>query len=106
MSPCWIRSPSQRRETKAYSSAVAVRMSVKTVLGLCLALSSYAAPPIRPDSRLTPGATLDVTTDDVCTPGYTKKVRNVPAKVKRQVFAEYHVEYVPKAYEVDHLISL
>jgi hypothetical protein len=74
--------------------------------GLCLALSSFAAPPIRPDPKLTPGATLAVTTSDVCVPGYTKKVRNVPAKVKRQVFAEYHIEYVPKAYEVDHLIPL
>src|SRR5947209_8103587 len=78
----------------------------KLALGLSLALSSWAANPIRPDPKLTPGATLEVTTADVCVPGYTKKVRLVPAKVKRQAFAEYHIEYVPKAYEVDHLISL
>jgi hypothetical protein len=78
----------------------------RTVFSLCLALSSYAAPPIRPDPKLTPGATLAVTTADVCVPGYTKKVRNVPAKVKRQVFAEYSIQYVPKAHEVDHLIPL
>jgi hypothetical protein len=30
----------------------------------------------------------------------------VPAKIKRQVFAEYLLEYVPKAYEIDHFISL
>jgi hypothetical protein len=78
----------------------------RTAFSLMLALSSYAAPPIRPDPKLTPGATLAVTTADVCVPGYTKKIRNVPAKVKRQVFAEYDIQYVPKAFEVDHLISL
>lgn len=78
----------------------------RVVFSLCLALSSYAAPPIRPDPKLTPGATLDVTTADVCVPGYTKKVRHVPAKVKRQVFALYHLQNVPGAYEVDHLIPL
>ncbi|MFL6465327.1 MAG: hypothetical protein ACJ73N_13070, partial [Bryobacteraceae bacterium] len=31
-----------------------------------------------PDTKLTPGATLDVTKDDICTPGYSKKVRDVP----------------------------
>ena len=59
-----------------------------------------------PNSQLTPGATLDVTKDDVCTPGYSKKVRDVPVAVKKQVYKEYNVQYVPHAYEVDHLISL
>ena len=43
-------------------------------------------PPIRPDPKLTPGAVLEVTKEDICTPGYTKKVRDVPAAVKRQVY--------------------
>jgi hypothetical protein len=59
-----------------------------------------------PNTKLTPGATLDVTKDDICTPGYSKKVRDVPVSVKRRVYAEYNVEYVPRMYEVDHLISL
>jgi len=59
-----------------------------------------------PDPKLTPGATLDVTKDDICTPGYSKKVRDVPVSVKRQVYAEYNTKYVPHMYEVDHLISL
>lgn len=59
-----------------------------------------------PNSSLTPGATLDVTKDDICTPGYSKKVRDVPTSVKRQVYAEYNTQYVPRMYEVDHLISL
>ncbi|MBV9036006.1 MAG: hypothetical protein JO182_16065 [Acidobacteriaceae bacterium] len=59
-----------------------------------------------PDTKLTPGATLDVTKDDICAKGYSKKVRDVPTSVKRQVYAEYNVQYVPHMYEVDHLISL
>lgn len=59
-----------------------------------------------PNSRLTPGATLDVTKEDICTVGYTKKVRDVPVSVKRQVYAEYGTPYVRGMYEVDHLIPL
>jgi hypothetical protein len=64
-------------------------------------------PPIRPDPRLTPGAVLPVTAKDICVPGYTKKVRNVPAAVKRKVYAAYGIAHrAPGEYEVDHLISL
>lgn len=59
-----------------------------------------------PNSRLTPGATLEVTKEDICTVGYTKKVRDVPVSVKRRAYAEYNVVYVRGAYEVDHLIPL
>lgn len=59
-----------------------------------------------PDPALTPGATLEVTEADVCTPGYTEKVRDVPASVRQRAFEEYRTEYVPRAYELDHLISL
>src|SRR6266481_5314453 len=63
--------------------------------------------PIRPDSKLTPGATFDVTLQDVSVPGYSKKVRNVTAELKREVYAEYGItEHQPGQYEVDHLIPL
>ena len=63
--------------------------------------------PIRPNPRLTPGATFPVTVADICTPGYSRSVRNVPADVKRQVYSEYGIEsHAPGAFEVDHLISL
>jgi hypothetical protein len=63
--------------------------------------------PILPDAELTPGATLPVTADDICAPGYSRKVRDVPAEVKRGVYASYSVAtHVPGEYEVDHLISL
>ncbi len=59
-----------------------------------------------PDATLTPGATLEVTEADICTPGYTEKVRNVPEPVRQRAFDAYRTEYVPRAYELDHLISL
>jgi hypothetical protein len=44
---------------------------------------------------------------DVCVPGYAKKVRNVPAEMKREVYQEYGIEsHGPGDYEVDHLIPL
>ena len=40
-------------------------------------------------------------------PGYTTTVRNVPMKVRKQVFVEYGIPYAQHSgYEVDHLISL
>ncbi len=63
--------------------------------------------PIAPDPKLTPGAVLPVTRDDICVPGYTQKVRNVPEAVKRQVYAEYGItSHKAGDFEVDHLISL
>ena len=81
--------------------------------GLVFALSSggfaqrHSSSPLVPDRTLTPGDTLDVTKDDICVPGYTKKVRNVPKAVKDQVYASYGIKNrAPGEYEVDHLISL
>lgn len=48
-----------------------------------------------------------MTVNDICTPGYSKKIRNVPASVKRKVYEEYGItSHEPGEYEVDHLISL
>jgi hypothetical protein len=63
--------------------------------------------PILPDSKLTPGDAFTVTPQDLCVPGYTKKVRNVPAEMKREVYEEYGVtSHGSGDYEVDHLIPL
>jgi hypothetical protein len=49
----------------------------------------------------------DVTLQDISEPGYSKKVRNVTAELKREVYAEYGItEHQPGEYEVDHLIPL
>ena len=72
-----------------------------------MAMSPSGPSPTQPDSSLTPGATLPVSTADVCTPGYSRKVRDVPEDVKRQAYAEYGItHHQPGEYEVDHLISL
>ena len=63
--------------------------------------------PIVPDPKLTPGGTFDVSVRDICVPGYTKKVRSVPAEMKGEVYEEYGVtSHNPGDYEVDHLIPL
>ncbi len=62
---------------------------------------------LMPDPSLTPGATLPVAAGDICVSGYSKKVRNVPADLKQQVYAEYGIaSHQPGEYEIDHLISL
>lgn len=70
--------------------------------------SGCAAAGALPDAACTPGAIFaDVTKDQVCVPGYSKGVRNVPDSVKNEVFAEYGIaSHTPGEYEVDHLISL
>ena len=74
---------------------------------LTVAAASAQQPPILPNPKLTPGATLAVTVQDIAVPGYTKKVRNVPQAVKDHVYAEYGItRRAPREYEVDHLISL
>jgi hypothetical protein len=63
--------------------------------------------PIVPDPKLTPGDSFPVTVQDLCVPGYSRKVRNVPAEMKREVYGEYGVtSHDPGDYEVDHLIPL
>ena len=61
-----------------------------------------------PDPACTPGAIFpNATVGQICTPGYSSSVRNVPSDVKDQVYAEYGIaSHAPGEYEVDHLISL
>jgi hypothetical protein len=65
--------------------------------------------PLIPNTYKTPGALYlpKPTVDEMCTPGYTKTVRDVPWSLKKKVFERYGID--PKnssQYEVDHLISL
>jgi hypothetical protein len=76
-------------------------------LGLVVLGAASGGSPLRPDPQLTPGTTLEVTIMDICVPGYTKTVRDVPDPVKRQVYAAYGIQtHAPGEYEVDHLIPL
>lgn len=59
-----------------------------------------------PDPRLTPGATLPLTREDVCGGGIVETARIVPIGVAKKVFAAYGVDKPePRAYEVDYLIT-
>jgi hypothetical protein len=51
--------------------------AVALLLFLTQLLPAGQPTPILPDPKLTPGDTFDVTAEDVCVPGYAKKVRNV-----------------------------
>ena len=47
------------------------------------------------------------TAQDVCMPGYAKKVRDVPAEMKREVYREYDIiSHGPGDYEIYRLIPL
>jgi hypothetical protein len=61
-----------------------------------------------PDADCTPGDILpDATVSQICTPGYSSSVRNVPDSEKSQVYAEYDIaSHTTGEYEVDHLVSL
>lgn len=61
-----------------------------------------------PDSACTPGAIFkNATPQQICTYGYTRRVRNVPYSEKDQAYAEYGIyHHSPGQYEIDHLIPL
>ncbi len=62
-----------------------------------------------PDPECTPGAVFaEATKEEICISGYSKTVRKVSQKLKKEIFEIYGVEYpVPfGSYEVDHLIPL
>ena len=72
-----------------------------------LAVLAQDLRPIRPEPKLTPGATFDVTLQDISTPGYSKTVRAVTSATRRAVFREYGISNPgPGDYEIDHLIPL
>lgn len=78
----------------------------KFAFALLLIPALSLADALVPDPVKTPGDILTTDLERICTPGYTKTVRNVPQKLKRRVFAEYGIAGHYGDYEVDHLISL
>jgi len=75
---------------------------------LSAATVSYAARPgDLPDPARTPGDVLTMDVARICTPGYTKTVRDVPESLKNAVYREYGIDHhAPYSFEVDHLVSL
>src|SRR5215471_14073841 len=47
--------------------------------------------PLLPDPKLTPGDVFDVTIQEICVPGYSKKVRAVPRALRKQAYATYGI---------------
>ncbi|WP_018292122.1 HNH endonuclease domain-containing protein [Verrucomicrobium sp. 3C] len=77
------------------------------LLLIALGYSALAQSPILPDPKLTPGDTFPVSREDVCVPGYSKTVRDVPIALKREVLRRYGVPLADRRnYEIDHLIPL
>jgi hypothetical protein len=83
-----------------------------SILPLLLPFLLYAQQPSEykaflPDPALTPGIVLTLCDSCICVKGYSSKVRNVPAAIKKVVYSEYHIKHhATGEYEVDHLISL
>lgn len=62
-----------------------------------------------PDHGCTPGAVFtEADNATICVAGYTKGVRRVPLKLRKQIYAAYGIEYPPPtgSYELDHLVPL
>lgn len=85
----------------------------KLLLLLLFVGNVYAnpTPELLPNVKLTPGASdpanlLPIDLKTLCTSGYTKTVRNVPEKLKKEVFASYGITSDFGDYEIDHLVSL
>jgi len=61
--------------------------------------------PLKPDSRLTPGATMAMSREEVCAVPDADEMRLVPASMAGQVFNDYGIRPTPRTYEVDYLIA-
>ena len=57
-----------------------------------------------PDPSLTPGATIDVTSDDLCASGFRSPARKIPVSVKGQAFSKYSLAANAVGDNVDNLI--
>jgi hypothetical protein len=60
------------------------------------------------DPACTPGDIIPTATkEEICTPGYSQQVRNVPDREKEDDYAAYGImSHSTGEYEVDHLVSL
>jgi hypothetical protein len=88
-----------------------MRVVSKVLVVLCLLwnVGALARQPTRflPDPELTPGGVFEVTLEDICTPGHSKKVRAVTKALRDQVYRSYGIpSYQPGEYQLDHLVPL
>ncbi len=92
----------------ATQPAAAPSVAAPSALGQRTKTSGCVSHNALPDPACTPGAIIPTATkDQICQPGYSKNVRDVPTSEKDQVYAEYGItSHSAGEYEVDHLISL
>jgi hypothetical protein len=88
-------------------AAACATLAIGILLGRGLQESSREAAIVHsiPDSHLTPGATLVLNRQDVCSAANVKN-KPVPVVLQRKVFQEYGIPgAAPQAYEVDYLVT-
>jgi hypothetical protein len=88
-------------------AATCAALAIGIFLGRGLQESARRPETVRsmPDSRLTPGATLIVNRQGVCSAANVKN-KAVPVLLQRKVFQEYGIPAAaPQAYEVDYLVT-
>jgi Putative zinc-finger len=102
----WFRGFSLRT-----SAAIMIAAGAVVAIGYLLSAPWVGLPGVRastvmmPDPRLTPGATVFISREQVCRASNTRNV-DVPQSVQRKVFAEYGIPgAAPHDFEVDYLIT-
>lgn len=106
----WIAVVERRRAVILATAAIAACLLIAIRLHApgerSTSLSASLAHWDEPDLRLTPGATLPVTQNQVCGADAASTIATIPASLQRKVFEEYGVTpSQPDAYEVDYLIT-
>jgi len=97
-----VLAPGQGSSSSGSGSSQPAHLGKPTKFSNCVAVDGVQ------DKACTPGAIfMDATVAQICTPGYSSSVRNVPTSEKDQVYAMYNItSHFSGQYEVDHLISL
>lgn len=90
---------------RGWVMAAAVAAAVMLVIRVMPPAGRSAEHGALPVATLTPGATWNVTEDDLCAGG-GRQQRPLPASVRKQVLRDYGMERVPAdEYELDYLIT-
>jgi hypothetical protein len=85
---------------------VSLRAIIYLLAIVVLSTTTFAADPILPDPKLTPGAVLTTDSAAICQPGYARSVRHTSGSLKHRVYVEYGIAQSTGRYEIDHLIPL
>jgi len=82
--------------------------AIAQAYGVACSYAHASSGALLPDPRCTPGSVFTgATMQEICTPGYTRRVRNVSSATKRAIYAEYGIyHHTAGSYEIDHLVPL